>query len=317
MIRKLEQKFKSKILLFGEYALMLNSKALSIPFEDFGGQLTFSPQHLSKEESIQSNSHLEKYCLYLEELIISNDLPCAIDIERFKEDVKNGLIFDSSIPQGSGLGSSGALIATVYNYYGIDNISNENPDKKEMQLLKKIFAKLESYFHGKSSGLDPLICYLRKAILVQDSSNVGAVNYPNSSSSSKEGAIFLIDTGQVGETQKLVNVFLEKCKNQGYVSGIKNEFIDYNNKCIRALLKGDIDDLFQNLKNLTKFTLNNFAPMIPSEFVQIWQKGISTNKYYLKLCGSGGGGFILGFTENLDEAKKELENYDLRIIQRL
>jgi mevalonate kinase len=39
--------------------------------------------------------------------------------------------------------------------------------------------------------------------------------------------------------------------------------------------------------------------MIPEQFHAIWQNGIDTNDYYLKLCGSGGG-YILGFTEDLE-----------------
>ena len=42
--------------------------------------------------------------------------------------------------------------------------------------------------------------------------------------------------------------------------------------------------------------------MIPESFHQLWQKGIETNDYYLKLCGSGGGGFILGFTQDFEKA---------------
>jgi mevalonate kinase len=39
--------------------------------------------------------------------------------------------------------------------------------------------------------------------------------------------------------------------------------------------------------------------MIPEQqFHAIWQNGIDTNDYYLKLCGSGG--YILGFTEDLE-----------------
>jgi mevalonate kinase len=40
--------------------------------------------------------------------------------------------------------------------------------------------------------------------------------------------------------------------------------------------------------------------MIPEQFHAIWQNGIDTNDY---LCGSGGGGYILGFTEDLERAK--------------
>jgi mevalonate kinase len=54
--------------------------------------------------------------------------------------------------------------------------------------------------------------------------------------------------------------------------------------------------------------------MIPEQFHELWQKGIETNDYYLKLCGSGGGGYILGFTEDLDKAKKALEGHKLEVV---
>jgi mevalonate kinase len=47
--------------------------------------------------------------------------------------------------------------------------------------------------------------------------------------------------------------------------------------------------------------------MIPEQFHAIWQNGIDTNDYYLKLCGSGGG-YILGFTEDLERAKLSLKD---------
>ena len=54
--------------------------------------------------------------------------------------------------------------------------------------------------------------------------------------------------------------------------------------------------------------------MIPSSFHQLWRKGIETNNYYFKLCGSGGGGFILGFTEDYKKAKKALKDYPLEVV---
>ena len=49
---------------------------------------------------------------------------------------------------------------------------------------------------------------------------------------------------------------------------------------------------------------------------RLWQEGIDSNAYYLKLCGSGGGGFILGFTEDIEAAKSKLEGYPLNVIHR-
>ena len=56
--------------------------------------------------------------------------------------------------------------------------------------------------------------------------------------------------------------------------------------------------------------------MIPSTFHHLWQKGIESNDYYLKLCGSGGGGYILGFTEDYEKAKKVLQDYKLELVYR-
>ncbi|MDP2060315.1 MAG: mevalonate kinase, partial [Flavobacteriaceae bacterium] len=52
----------------------------------------------------------------------------------------------------------------------------------------------------------------------------------------------------------------------------------------------------------------------PNQFHQLWKQGIETNAYYLKLCGSGGGGYILGFTEDLEHAKQVLKNYQLEVV---
>jgi mevalonate kinase len=54
--------------------------------------------------------------------------------------------------------------------------------------------------------------------------------------------------------------------------------------------------------------------MIPQEFHELWKNGIKTNEYYLKLCGSGGGGYILGFTEDFENAKIALKDYKLEVV---
>ena len=66
------------------------------------------------------------------------------------------MYFDSSIPQGYGIGSSGALVASIYDQYALDKITVlENLTKEKLQHLKTVFAAMESFFHGKSSGLRP------------------------------------------------------------------------------------------------------------------------------------------------------------------
>ena len=296
---------------------MFNSKALSIPYEDYAGILSFTPKHLNVEEAYISNKNLKKYADHLVELAEAKELPCDFDIKRLQSDISKGLVFDSSIPQGYGLGSSGALLAAIYDNYAVNPLSNtEKLSEEQMKELKGIFAKLESYFHGSSSGLDPLICYLRRAILVQNKESLGDAGVPEFDEKS-EGAIFLIDTKQIGETKPLVKQFLANCQHENFFKMVKNEFIEYNNECINAMLNKDVKGLFKGIKKLSRFALDNMTPMIPKEFRMMWRKGVDTGSYYMKLCGSGGGGFLLGFTEDIEKTKEELKDFDLKIVKKL
>jgi mevalonate kinase len=47
--------------------------------------------------------------------------------------------------------------------------------------------------------------------------------------------------------------------------------------------------------------------MIPKGYEKFWKDGLDTGIYNLKLCGSGGGGFLLGITENYTAAKAYFE----------
>ena len=304
--------FYSKILLFGEYGIIRDSKGLSIPYNFYNGALKTDTN--PSEESIKSNGNLRRFVTYLETL--QNDQPelVTFNLKSLKLDVENGMHFDSSIPQGYGVGSSGALVAAIYDKYALNKITVlENLTREKLLTLKSIFSNMESFFHGKSSGLDPLNSYLSIPILINSKDNIEATGIPTQSLNGK-GAVFLLDSGIVGETAPMVTIFMEKLKEEGFRKMLKSQFIKYTDACVENFLGGDIKSLFANTKKLSKVVLNNFKPMIPEQFHSIWQNGIDTNDYYLKLCGSGGGGYILGFTEDLEKAKVSLKDYKLEVV---
>ena len=304
--------FYSKILLFGEYGIIKDSKGLSIPYNFYNGALKVDEN--PSEEAIKSNTNLRKFVTYLEELQQEPLQLVTFNLEALKVDVARGMYFDSSIPQGYGVGSSGALVAAIYDKYANDKITVlENLTREKLLQLKTIFAQMESFFHGKSSGLDPLNSYLSIPILINSKDNIEATGIPTQSTSGK-GAVFLLDSGIVGETAPMVTIFMENLKDQGFRTMLKNQFVKYTDACVENFLGGDMKSLFSNTKKLSKVVLNNFKPMIPEQFHGIWQKGIDTNDYYLKLCGSGGGGYILGFTEDLEKAKLSLKDYKLEVV---
>ena len=304
--------FYSKILLFGEYGIIEDSKGLSIPYNFYNGALKTDEN--PSEEAIKSNKSLERFANYLEQLQAEQPALVQFDNESIKKDIANGMYFDSSIPQGYGVGSSGALVAAIYDKYASNKITVlENLTRDKLLQLKSIFSNMESFFHGKSSGLDPLNSYLSLPILINAKDNIEATGIPTQSTSGK-GAVFLLDSGIVGETAPMVTIFMENLKDQGFRKMLKSQFIKHTDACVDNFLHGDIKALFANTKKLSKVVLNNFKPMIPEQFHALWQNGIETNDYYLKLCGSGGGGYILGFTQDLEKAKTSLKDYKLEVV---
>lgn len=304
--------FYSKILLFGEYGIIKDSKGLSIPYNFYNGALKIDEHHTVITH--KSNANLKRFVTYLEELQVKNPSLVNFDFKRLKTDVENGLYFDSSIPQGYGVGSSGALVAAIYDKYAGNKITIlENLTREKLLVLKTIFAEMESFFHGKSSGLDPLNSYLSLPILINSKDNVEPAGIPSQTESGKN-AVFLLDSGITGETAPMVQIFMENMKQEGFRNMLKDQFVKHTDACVDNFLQGDVKSLFSNIKQLSKVVLENFKPMIPKEFHKLWKNGIETNAYYLKLCGSGGGGYMLGFTENIDEARSALKDYKLEVV---
>jgi len=304
--------FYSKILLFGEYGIIKDSKGLSIPYNFFKGALKKSAE--PDETAQKSNNSLSNFASHLEKLQTESPELVTFDLKTLKADIEQGLYFDSSIPQGYGVGSSGALVAAVYDRYAYNKITVlENLTREKLLKLKEILGKMESFFHGKSSGLDPLNSYLSLPILINSQDNVESTSIP-SQNLQGTGAVFLLDSGITGETAPMVEIFMEKLKNEGFRNVLKDQFIKHTDACVEDFISGNIKSLFSNLKELSHVVFDHFKPMIPKEFHQLWRQGIETNDYYLKLCGSGGGGYILGFTQDIEKARRALKGHSLEVV---
>ncbi|MDA9844159.1 mevalonate kinase [Flavobacteriaceae bacterium] len=301
--------FFAKILLFGEYGIIKDSKGLSIPYNFYRGALKIPTEGVDFDQ--ESNQKLKDFAVYLKTL---DSKVIDFDWVKLESDLAKNMYFDSSIPQGYGVGSSGALVAAIYDQYASCKITVlENLTKEKLGYLKKVFSLMESFFHGKSSGLDPLNSYLSLPILIHSKENIQTTGIPSQHSMGK-GAVFLLDSGKTGETAPMVSMFMENMKKEAFSKMMRDQFIKRSDACVEDFLKGNIGSLFKNIKSLSALVLNNFQPMIPDAFHQLWQQGIETNDYYLKLCGSGGGGFILGFAQDFDKAKKALEKYPLEVV---
>lgn len=305
--------FHSKILLFGEYSIIQDSMGLTLPYEIFKGSLTFPDENSTEDFTKTSNQNLKGFASYIEEQLQLNQLTFDFDLKAFQEDINQGIYFHSTIPQGFGIGSSGALVAAVYARYVKDKVSlKEAPTQDAITQLKNDLGIMESYFHGASSGVDPLICYLNLPLLIKGKGEIEPVKVALKENG--KGAIFLIDTGIARKTEPLVKHYMEQMEHPTYREFVDKQLKPFANNCIQAFLEGDTETLFGYMKKLSQFQFQHFKPMIPKLFNKHWKKGLDSGDYYLKLCGAGGGGFILGFTRNLDQTKKLLKGQKIEVL---
>ena len=227
--------FYAKILLFGEYGIIKDSRGLSIPYNFFQGALKIP--NTQSGFIYDSNKKLIEFSKFLRNI---NHHLVKFDWKKIERDLSNKLYFDSSIPQGYGLGSSGALVASFYDRYALEKITVvENLTKEKLIKLKEIFAEMEGFFHGKSSGLDPLNSYLSLPILINSSENIQPTGIPSQNLDGK-GAVFLLDSGSSRETGPLISIFLKNMEHEKFNVMMKEKFNTITDSCVNDFLKGNV-----------------------------------------------------------------------------
>ncbi|MFZ4522526.1 MAG: mevalonate kinase family protein [Bacteroidales bacterium] len=281
-------RFPAKLLLFGEYSILLGSSALSIPFKKFGASLEFINRESGHqlESALESNlqlSRLGNYFAQHEKLFGE-----ILDIKRFNEDITRRLYCKSDIPQRYGMGSSGALCAALFHRFG--------KVQCDMEAMRTLFMRMESFFHGKSSGFDPLLSWFGTPLLLDRSGVVNQVD-PEQLSLAENGLeMMLIDSGVPCSTGPLVTNFLHKFQPGGKTTSTGDQFCKLVDDSNYAMRTAGGAGFWEVLTLLSGFQLVELNHLIPIHLRPAWEEGLNTGMFSLKLCGSGGGGFLLCFT---------------------
>jgi mevalonate kinase len=248
--------------------MVLNGgKSLSFPYK------TFSLRR-SEHYVLKNKYFFQKLVDYLEE----HDRLSSKLSPDFRVEVDLGLNFESNIPVGYGLGSSGALVAAIYDDFFTEKVS-------ESSELKTDFADLESFFHDKSSGIDPLTSYLNKAIL---SSPEGIEIV----SKVELGPFSLFDSGIKRTAKEAIRHFNKLLTESDFKNGL-SQLAELSDIMIERWLNSE--DIADEMKQYSTLQLANFKDFIPATVETEWRKGLDTNEYYLKLCGAGMGGMYLKY----------------------
>jgi mevalonate kinase len=80
------------------------------------------------------------------------------------------------------------------------------------------------------------------------------------------------------------------------------------------LIEGNTQDFYVLLKQLSAWQAEYFRPMISENVLELWQSGLESELYTLKLCGSGGGGFVLGFTHDYEKTRLYFKSLQKEIV---
>lgn len=288
--------YPSKLLLFGEYAIINGGNGLALPIFLFSAE--WSHYNIYSEKAELSRKSLEALYYYISQ---KENLKELCDLESFTKDLSMGIWLDSNIPYGYGLGSSGALSAAVYDKYF----------KKAEHLIdiQKNLANIECHFHGASSGLDPLVAYSAASILISNKKP-----YIIEHNIKHEYKVYLLDTGISRNSTPLIAEYLERTK----LKSFENALLRYkllNDNCINDFLKGSMASLKENLYALSAWQKEHFDFLIPNEIKAIWAEALKQQEYIFKICGAGGGGYILIFEFTENSIKKDLHYiYSIRKI---
>ena len=275
--------------------MIFDSIALMIPLKNFSAQWRFA-SHLLAQGAAASNASLQRFADYLSTL---NGIKDNLDLQRFNHELYYNLFLDSNVPSGYGLGSSGTLVAAVYDAYAKQKTN-------DYLKLKEIFGKMESYFHGSSSGIDPLQCYLGKPFKITPKN----VEILNDDFLTKDIHICLIDTKIKSNTKPLVNHFKQQRENPAFSSRFQKEYVPYVKKSINALIWDDKEVFFKSLKQLTKGQTEFLRPMITENTLDLFTASYDFN-FSVKISGSGGGGYVLGFTDDVPKASDLLKTFEV------
>ena len=295
-------KYNAKILLFGEHTVIKGSQALAMPITKHFGSWQYALDSMEKQTLQQKLPLLVQY-------LNEQSLDRVLDLASFSKDLQAGLYFKSNIPTGYGMGSSGALCAGIVDRYQLE-LPTTYPK------LKQLFGLMESFFHGTSSGMDPLVCYLNYPILFSSNGDVDQVSLEKlgASKQGSDPAIFLLDTHIQRETAPYVNGFLERCEDPVYNEQCKEELVPLVDKAIQSAINGNWEQLYQSWEVISDLQYDLFDFMIPDNFKPIWKEGLEGSDFKLKICGAGGGGFLLGICDDFERVENLIPHPLVKIL---
>lgn len=283
----MRQFFPAKVLLFGEHRVLRGAAALAVPYHGLGASWCFGEG---------SDQALLKFATFL-----MREIPAKqIKKDQLEQDMQLGIRLTTTIPFGYGLGSSGTVCAAFWDRY-----SKVPEQPYDIQSLQQLLARMESFFHGQSSGIDPLVSYMDRPLRIVPQQSPASCTL----ASGWEKHFFLLDTGLPRQSEPLIRQFTTRYDHDTHWrEAVEAQWGSADEQCQEALLRGDFSRLATSFRALSEAQLRLLPFLIPEKLQAHWVG----SSYALKVCGAGGGGYMLGWTNNWQQTQVELAGWHLR-----
>ncbi len=259
--------YPAKVILYGEYTVLMGSSVCAVPFDYYGLRWLLDPCH-----------HAYPFA-FSEMLKAWHKLANHLDLAKMEQDYIEGWRLMGDIPIGCGLGSSGACIAAFYDAY--------HKEQLEGQALLCLLAQMENFFHAHSSGTDPYISHSQQAYCI-DQGVFHQVSFDL-----QQHVFQLIDSSMPRATKNLMTFFQAIQNDTLFLNDYQNDYLPALKTALTSLSEGDDTQLLTATKTIAKFQWKWFQAMICSAIRPYWERAMQSDDWAIKLCGAGGGGYYL------------------------
>jgi len=294
----------AKLILMGEHFVVYGCPAIAIPVPGLELQATlrYEPESFQFSDSgicsssseilrdstngssgIRPRTHLQS-CVHI------SARHFGMDPERLHVEVC------SSIPVGSGLGSSAAVSVAVARAVAglVDGL-----DSAELSAsIRKISIEAETLAHGKPSGIDTEVCITQRAVRFVKGSEPDVVRWGRS----PRIGLVLMNTGVPSSTSHMVaraSKYIQR--NSAGFERLRKEYIKDLEKTCAALEEGDYKALgvLADRQHERLRILEVSSPEL--EKLVITARALGANG--AKLSGAGGGGVAFAVCEGGEEER--------------
>jgi len=301
--------YPAKVLVLGEYSILLGSDAYAIPLRSHRGEWVFPVIETGQNDELQlSHQEISRFFQFLSDRARADHFSSILDLSRMERELSLGISFKSNIPQQSGLGSSGALVAAIYDRY-------RNPlAGTAVEEIRKTLSELESHYHSKSSGIDPLVSLVNKPVWITGG-DPRVMNDPEDGW--LEGsALYLIHSGAQGLTKRGVTGFWNRMSaDPTFTARMETTYIPLVNKMVNHLTNRPSQSEQSDWAALAALQTEMLGHLFPPAMKKLSEAGLKNGLFALKICGSGGGGFFLAFTAKPEEFTEYAEFQGISLIR--